>query len=58
MNYRELLVRYMTHIARCEGYYFLSTHDIGLTFSHEEFEELCRLSDEADKLDISTVAQR
>ena len=58
MNHRELLVKYMAHIAQCEGIFFLSPGDIGLTFSPEEFEELCRLSDEADKLDISTVAQR
>ena len=48
----------MAHIAQCEGIFFLSPGDIGLTFSHEEFEELCLLSEEADKLYLSTVAQR
>lgn len=57
MNHRELLVKYMVHIAKCEGIYFLPP-GIKHFFSHEEFEELCRLSNEADKLYISTVAQR
>ena len=56
MNYRELLIKYMAHIASCEGIFYLGDsfffYKDRPTFSPKEFEELCRLSDEADKLYI------
>lgn len=61
MNYRELLIKYMALIGHSEGIYYLADcYKDQSIFSPEEFDELCRLSAEADKLDLynSLIAQR
>ena len=47
MDYRELLKKYMDHVADCEGVFFLSNSD-RVKFTDEEWKELEKIIDELE----------
>lgn len=55
MNYRELLKKYIDHVANCEGTTFLGAHKQTDRFTDEEWQELGLLDDEclSDVSDVS-----
>jgi hypothetical protein len=49
IDYRSLLIKYMTHVGYHEGIYFVGTYlDNSTKFTEEEKEELRILSEEAE----------
>ena len=51
-DYRELLVKYITHVGNCEGVTYLSSDwnkTLSELFTAEEVEELRKLDEESSK---------
>jgi len=46
VNYRELLKKYIGHVAGCEGVSFIGSRYMPNEFTDEEWEELQRLDEE------------
>ena len=48
MDYKALLTKYMHHVIHCEGYAFIPAYIGESNWSHNELEELIRISNEYD----------
>jgi len=47
MNYKELLIKYINHVADNEGVTFIKDHWRGDTFTQDEWDELIKLDEQA-----------